>query len=129
VGEQEIVKFNRLLTAMSASLTDLQKAIKGLIVMTLDLDKMYTSFLTNKVPGLWYVPIASCIPCLLCVREETGAGVKGGERLMLQGMLRCAPATTEGGTAQATLRLCGGEADFCVMDERGAGAGMQGPYF
>lgn len=61
VGEQEIVKFNRLLTAMSASLTDLQKAIKGLIVMTLDLDKMYTSFLTNKVPGLWYVPTASFI--------------------------------------------------------------------
>jgi dynein heavy chain len=61
VGEQEVVKFNRLLTAMSASLTDLQKAIKGLIVMTLDLDKMYTSFLTNKVPGLWYVRTASCI--------------------------------------------------------------------
>jgi hypothetical protein len=59
--------------------------------------------------------------------EETGAGVKGGERLMLQGMLRCAPATNEGGMAQATLRLCGGEADFCVMDERGSGAGMQGP--
>lgn len=50
---QEIVKFNRLLTTMGATLADLQKAIKGLIVMTLDLDKMYTSFLTNKVPGLW----------------------------------------------------------------------------
>lgn len=59
--------------------------------------------------------------------EETGAGVKGGERLMLQGTLHCAPATTEGGMAQATLRLCWGEADFCVMDERGGEAGMQGP--
>jgi dynein heavy chain len=50
---QEMVKFNRLLSAMASSLTDLQKAIKGLIVMTQELDKMYTSFLTNKVPGLW----------------------------------------------------------------------------
>ena len=50
---QEMVKFNRLINAMNATLTDLQKAIKGLIVMTLDLDTMYTSFLTNKVPSLW----------------------------------------------------------------------------
>jgi dynein heavy chain, axonemal len=50
---QEMVKFNRLLTTMTSTLADLQKAIKGFIVMTLDLDRMYTSFLTNKVPGLW----------------------------------------------------------------------------
>eukprot|EP00952_Eustigmatos_sp_NYUAD-ZCMA_P010064 41495-Eustigmatos_ZCMA.PRE.1 len=48
-----MIKFNRLLNTMSSTLTDLQKAIKGLIVMTQDLDMMYTSFLTNRVPGLW----------------------------------------------------------------------------
>ena len=31
------------------------KAIKGLIVMSLDLDKMYTSFLNNAVPDVWSV--------------------------------------------------------------------------
>jgi len=46
---QEMVKFNRLITAMNTSLNDLQKAIKGMIVMTLDLDMMYTAFLNNKV--------------------------------------------------------------------------------
>lgn len=46
---QEMVKFNRLLTTMVSTLADLQKAIKGLIVMTSDLDMMYTSFLTNQV--------------------------------------------------------------------------------
>jgi len=50
---QEMVKFNRLLRRMAASLADLKKAIKGFIVMSLDLDKMYMSFLNNQVPGLW----------------------------------------------------------------------------
>jgi dynein heavy chain len=50
---QELVKFNRLLNRMKTSLSDLQKAIKGMIVMTLDLDKMYNSFLINQVPELF----------------------------------------------------------------------------
>jgi len=50
---QEIVKFNRLMVAMRVSLMDIQKAIKGLVVMSLDLDKMYTSIQNNQVPGLW----------------------------------------------------------------------------
>jgi len=50
---QEMVKFNRLLNAIRSTLRDLQKAIQGQIVMTLDLDKMYTSFLNTQVPALW----------------------------------------------------------------------------
>jgi len=34
VLKQEMVKFNRLLTAMVASITELKKAIKGLVVMS-----------------------------------------------------------------------------------------------
>ena len=50
---QEMVKFNRLLQRMSSSLSDLKKAIRGMIVMSSDLDAMYTSFLNNQLPALW----------------------------------------------------------------------------
>lgn len=50
---QELVKFNRLLSHLSSSLVGLQKAIKGLVVMSLDLDRMYTSFQRNQVPQIW----------------------------------------------------------------------------
>merc|ERR1711871_322953 len=53
VLQQEIVKFNRLIRKMNSSLVDIKKAIGGLIVMSPDLDAMYGSFLTNKVPGIW----------------------------------------------------------------------------
>ncbi|GLD95205.1 hypothetical protein PINS_up003847 [Pythium insidiosum] len=50
---QELVKFNTLLNRMRSSLADIQKAINGLIVMSSDLDNMYTAFLNGKVPQLW----------------------------------------------------------------------------
>jgi len=53
VLQQEMIKFNRLLRKMKSSLLDLKKAIKGLIVMSGDLDSMYGSFLNNQVPGIW----------------------------------------------------------------------------
>ena len=45
--------FNRLLTTVKTSLVDLQRAIKGQVVMSQDLDLMYGSLLNNKVPELW----------------------------------------------------------------------------
>ena len=53
VLQQEMIKFNRLVRAMNASLIDMEKAIGGFIVMTSDLDAMYTSCMTNVVPGIW----------------------------------------------------------------------------
>eukprot|EP00794_Sanderia_malayensis_P006345 gene6346-7072_t len=50
---QEVDRFNNLLKVIKNSLTQLQKAIKGLVVMSLELDKVYTSFLNNVVPTLW----------------------------------------------------------------------------
>ena len=50
---QEMVKFNRLLTTMAGALRDIKKAIRGLIVMSHDLDQMYTAMLTNKVPPMF----------------------------------------------------------------------------
>jgi dynein heavy chain len=50
---QEMVKFNRLIQRMASSLQDLKKAIRGMIVMSSDLDAMYTSFLNNQLPAIW----------------------------------------------------------------------------
>ena len=46
---QEMVKFNRLIARMASTLETLGRAIKGLVVMSLELDKMYTSFMINQV--------------------------------------------------------------------------------
>jgi len=50
---QEMVKFTRLQERMRSSCSDLKKAITGFIVMTGDLDEMYSSFMNNQLPGLW----------------------------------------------------------------------------
>jgi dynein heavy chain len=50
---QEMVKFNRLITRMVSSLKDIKKAIRGMIVMSSELDAMYTSFLNNQLPPIW----------------------------------------------------------------------------
>ena len=47
--DQEMIKFNRLISKMKSSLRDVKKAIYGMIVMSSDLDAMYTSFLRNQV--------------------------------------------------------------------------------
>lgn len=46
---QEIERFNKLLEVMHNSLNDLRKAIKGLIVMSAELDEVYLSFINNTV--------------------------------------------------------------------------------
>ena len=46
---QEIVKFNRLLARMEQSCADLNAAVRGLVVMSNDLEAMYTALLNNQV--------------------------------------------------------------------------------
>ena len=50
---QEIERFNNLTTIVIASLAELQKAINGVVVMSGELEQMYTNFLNNQVPGVW----------------------------------------------------------------------------
>ena len=38
---------------MKKSLSDLQKAIKGTVVMSIQLENMFLAFLDKKVPELW----------------------------------------------------------------------------
>jgi len=47
--QQEIDRFNRLLEVIRETLSQLKKGIRGLVVMSEDLEKMYHSFLNNQV--------------------------------------------------------------------------------
>eukprot|EP00960_Hanusia_phi_P027768 746999-Hanusia_phi.AAC.2 len=49
----EMGKFNKLLKAMSTSLDELQRAIKGTIVMSAQLDAMYQALIFQRVPDVW----------------------------------------------------------------------------
>ncbi|KAK7195048.1 dynein heavy chain [Novymonas esmeraldas] len=49
----ELVKYNKLLDKMRQTLSDMQKALQGLTVLSADLDAMYSSFLVDQVPRLW----------------------------------------------------------------------------
>lgn len=53
VLRQELERFNRLLVCIANSLQQIQKAIKGEVVMSQELDLMYTSMINNQVPDLW----------------------------------------------------------------------------
>jgi dynein heavy chain len=46
---QEIERFNKLLGVMRNTLDNLRKGVKGLVVMSEDLERMYNAFLNNQV--------------------------------------------------------------------------------
>jgi dynein heavy chain len=49
----EMGKFNKMLKKIKVTLAELQRAIKGLVVMSSDLDEMFTALQFQKVPSLW----------------------------------------------------------------------------
>lgn len=50
---QECVRYNRLLHDMKISLANVQKALKGEVVMSEELEKMSNSIFDNLVPKTW----------------------------------------------------------------------------
>lgn len=50
---QEVEKFNRLIRVMHSTLKTLQLALKGLVVLSIELDAMGTSLYDQNVPALW----------------------------------------------------------------------------
>lgn len=82
---QEVDRFNGLLAVLRHSLGLLRKAIKGLIVMSGDLEAMFDSLSANKTPGLWMTagypslkPLASWFKDLEARMEFMHGWNKGG---------------------------------------------------
>ncbi len=50
---QELIRFNRLIEVVTFSLRDVQKALKGLVVMSGELEGMGNAMVLGRVPQLW----------------------------------------------------------------------------
>ena len=53
VLKQEVIRYNRLINVVSHSLQELQRALKGLVVMSGDLEKVGEEMMVNVVPSEW----------------------------------------------------------------------------
>lgn len=50
---QEIIRYNRLTVEVRKTLVDLRKAIKGLALMSAELEEVFNAMLIGKVPNAW----------------------------------------------------------------------------
>jgi dynein heavy chain len=53
VLRQELIRFNRLTSVVRSTLQNIQKAMKGLVVMSSDLEDVFNSMIVGKVPAVW----------------------------------------------------------------------------
>lgn len=67
---QECIRYNKLINAMEETLPLLLKALKGLVVMSNELEAIANSIAINQVPGLWSsVAYPSMKPCAAWVDD------------------------------------------------------------
>ncbi|XP_034243583.1 dynein heavy chain 3, axonemal isoform X2 [Thrips palmi] len=53
VLKQELVRFNRLIKVVKSTLVEVQRAVKGLVVMNSELEEVYQSMIVGRVPKAW----------------------------------------------------------------------------
>lgn len=66
-----MLRFNKLIVRVRASLADVGKAVKGLVVMDANLDEVATGILRNTRPPFWMKALVwiRCIACEIMGRE------------------------------------------------------------
>jgi dynein heavy chain len=50
---QELIRFNRLIAVVTSSLSEIQRALRGLVVLSAELEAMGNSMVNGQVPKLW----------------------------------------------------------------------------
>lgn len=85
---QELTRFNGLIEVMKDTLHELLRAIKGEVVMSDDLEKMYSCFVFQKVPAAWeeagypcLKPLPSWVEDFLMRIEFMGSWLLQGPRI------------------------------------------------
>eukprot|EP00930_Biecheleria_cincta_P034372 TRINITY_DN23765_c0_g1_i1.p1 TRINITY_DN23765_c0_g1~~TRINITY_DN23765_c0_g1_i1.p1 ORF type:complete len:4302 (-),score=866.21 TRINITY_DN23765_c0_g1_i1:110-13015(-) len=58
---QELTRFNNLIQVIASTLRDIQKAVQGLLLMSLDLEQVFLSIFNGKTPAMW---LANSYPSL-----------------------------------------------------------------
>jgi len=53
VLQQELLRYNRLISVIRGSLVNVGKAIRGEVPLSVELEQVYTSVYNNIVPGVW----------------------------------------------------------------------------
>jgi dynein heavy chain len=66
---QELQRYDRLLRTIRLSLTELQKGIKGLVVMSSDLEAVFQKLLVGQVPSKWLSAYPSLKPLASWARD------------------------------------------------------------
>lgn len=64
VLNQELIRFNRLTRVIRHSLQDIRKAIKGVIVMSSELEDVFDSMMVGKVRKSTSVFVINCFLCI-----------------------------------------------------------------
>ncbi|XP_059151038.1 dynein axonemal heavy chain 3-like [Physella acuta] len=82
---QELIRFDRLIHVVRSSLQDICKAIKGLVVMSSELEDVFDSMMVGKVPAMWAAksypslkPLGSYVTDLLARINFFKEWIKGG---------------------------------------------------
>ena len=81
---QEMARFNALVMVIRRSLIDLQRAVKGLVVMSSTLEEMFNCFMFQRVPDTWEKAGYPCLKVMTdrfcCARTMPGPGPGPGSR-------------------------------------------------
>ena len=74
---QECIRYNRLLAVMKKSLVEVQRALKGLVVMSAELEEMGTCCYNQRVPPAVRAGARMCVCACgrACVSVRASAGI------------------------------------------------------